>query len=149
MLCAGLRRKLRGLFGVGMLKARLSLTLGLIALLAAPVSALEYWPAPTNLDEWAQTTSRLMRRIKLPTSEAMQVAPGTYSAIVALTVRPDGTLEEVAIRESSGHASLDDAILQQVRKLPFPPFADDMGQDERRFNQPINLVLTAPKEKAE
>lgn len=46
-----------------------------------------------------------------------------------VTIRPDGSLKDVKVLQSSGHQVLDDAALRIVRlAAPYPPFPDDMRQ---------------------
>lgn len=46
-----------------------------------------------------------------------------------VTIRPDGSLKDVRVLESSGHQVLDDAALRIVRlAAPYPPFPDDMRE---------------------
>ncbi len=44
-----------------------------------------------------------------------------------VAIRPDGSLKEVVLLESSGHQVLDDAAMHIVRLAsPFAPFPDDL-----------------------
>lgn len=46
-----------------------------------------------------------------------------------VTVRPDGSLKDVKVLETSGHQVIDDAALRIVRlAAPYPPFPDEMRQ---------------------
>lgn len=46
-----------------------------------------------------------------------------------VTIRPDGSLKDVKVLQTSGHQVLDDAALRIVRlAAPYPPFPDDMRQ---------------------
>lgn len=125
------------------------LVLAFAALLVGPVTAQEYWPAPNNRAEWVQNTSRLMKRLRTPSGRALQIEPRVYSFVIDFSVRPDGKVTEVRMLEGSGVARLDEIILEQVAKMPLAPFPADMGREERRFNQPVSLVVAAPKENTE
>jgi periplasmic protein TonB len=47
-----------------------------------------------------------------------------------VTISADGTLQEISVLTSSGHAVLDDAAIQSVRlSAPFPPFPAAMRRD--------------------
>ena len=44
-------------------------------------------------------------------------------------MRPDGSLKDVKVLETSGHQVIDDAALRIVRlAAPYPPFPDEMRQ---------------------
>ncbi|MCC6007311.1 MAG: energy transducer TonB, partial [Rhodobacteraceae bacterium] len=66
--------------------------------------------------------------------------PGTGSgtAVVAFTLSREGALLAVQVAQSSGHAALDRAALEAVRRAaPFPPAPDGIRAAQSTFNLPV------------
>ena len=56
-----------------------------------------------------------------------------------VAIRPDGSLKEVELLESSGHPVLDDAALRIVKlAAPFAPFPDEL----RKSTDVLEIIRT-------
>jgi len=67
----------------------------------------------------AQIVARIERAKRYPEAARLMGVEGT--AVVAFRIRPDGRVEGLAIRETSGHPALDEATLEAVRRAqPLP-----------------------------
>ena len=73
----------------------------------------------TLRERLGQIVARIERAKRYPEQARLMGVEGT--AVVAFRILPDGKVGELAIRETSGHPSLDAATLEAVRRAqPFP-----------------------------
>lgn len=88
------------------------------------------------LNSWRRKIERI-GNLNYPAEARQQKLYGSLRLLVA--VRPDGSLKEVAILQSSGHKVLDDAALRIVRLgAPFAPFPDDL----RKSTDILEIIRT-------
>ena len=86
------------------------------------------------LDAWRSKVERL-GNINYPTAAIKQHITGTLLMDVA--INPDGSLLEVKILRSSGHAVLDKAAIRIVRLgSPYPPLTKEILQDTKVLHIP-------------
>lgn len=111
------------------------------AMSAAPVPST----APTR-DRAATTAytavllSWLERYRQYPRLARLKRTEGTV--ILALTLSRSGSLKAVALKKGSGHAILDNAALDMIRRAdPFPPLPATFTHDRLEFVVPIVFAL--------
>jgi protein TonB len=52
------------------------------------------------------------------------------TVVLTVSIRADGTLEQISAKKSSGSGELDDIAVRLVKEAaPFPPFSEDLGRD--------------------
>ncbi|MDD5236325.1 MAG: TonB family protein [Candidatus Omnitrophica bacterium] len=58
--------------------------------------------------------------------------------VVALSIEPDGSIKNIALKEASGNKAVDDAVIEAVkRQSPFPAFPPQLKQEEISLDIPI------------
>jgi protein TonB len=88
------------------------------------------------LNSWRRKIEKI-GNLNYPRQASSKRLFGSLRLMVA--IRPDGSLKEVEILESSGHQVLDDAALHIVRlAAPFAPFPDDL----RRSTDVLEIIRT-------
>lgn len=78
-------------------------------------------PPPSHVlrERLAQITARIEKAKRYPEGARLMGVEGT--AVVAFRILPDGRVEDLLIRQTSGHSSLDAATLEAVRRAqPLP-----------------------------
>jgi protein TonB len=79
------------------------------------------------MDAWRAKVERV-GNLNYPDEARRQKLSG--SLLLDVSVNPDGTVNEIQLRRSSGHKVLDDAAIRIVRlAAPFPPFPKDIEQE--------------------
>ncbi len=79
------------------------------------------------LDAWRSKIERI-GNLNYPEKARRQHLTG--SLILDVAIKPDGSLEGIRIRRTSGHKVLDDAAIRIVRlAAPFAAFSEDMRRD--------------------
>ncbi|MCV2881496.1 energy transducer TonB [Actibacterium sp. XHP0104] len=88
----------------------------------------------------ARIQSRVARAHRYPAALRRQGHEGT--AVVRMVIAADGRLISAALRRSSGHAELDEAALQSVRRAGrFPAAPDDLRADRATFDVPLKFEI--------
>jgi protein TonB len=78
------------------------------------------------LNSWRRKIEKV-GNLNYPAEARRDKLYGSLRLLVA--IHPDGSLKEVALLESSGHAVLDDAAMNIVRlAAPYAPFPDELRQ---------------------
>lgn len=79
------------------------------------------------MDAWRAKVERV-GNLNYPDEARRQKLSG--SLLLDVSVNPDGTVNDIQLRRSSGHKVLDDAAIRIVRlAAPFPPFPKDIEQE--------------------
>lgn len=94
---------------------------------------------PANQAEWVELMETNVRRQMGSLTRRIEAsATGAGSVSVKITITPRGRVTNVAIRQSSGDADLDAAILRGLRNLrPMPAFTADMPDRDMSLALPI------------
>lgn len=83
-------------------------------------------PGAYYMDAWRRKIERV-GNLNYPAQASRQGIHG--SLILRVSIRRDGSLDNVALVESSGHAVLDDAAMRIVRlAAPYAPFTGDLAE---------------------
>jgi protein TonB len=65
----------------------------------------------------------------------------TGKVVIRVVISADGGVVKAVIEKSSGHALLDDAALEAVRKARFKPYTENGVAYSARADIPIDFVL--------
>lgn len=97
--------------------------------------------APATQAEWSQAVQRrITSRLDFP-REARDIK-GPVRVSLKITVRRDGTIDDIAVERSSGNDAVDKATVGMVwRAGPLPAFAADMPQAKTSLMLPVRFQL--------
>jgi protein TonB len=78
--------------------------------------------------DYSRITDHLRRYVSYPYRARQQGWQGRV--LVAVCLKPDGSLEKADVVASSGHSLLDESALQAIRRAaPFPAFGREIRKD--------------------
>lgn len=105
--------------------------------LAQPTPALA--AAPATQAEWSQAVQRrITSRLDFP-REARDIT-GPVRVSLKITVRRDGTIDDIAVARSSGNDAVDKATVGMVwRAGPLPAFSADMPEAKTSLMLPVRF----------
>lgn len=84
--------------------------------------------------------SRLHRQKRYPKDARRKKIQGT--AVVAFVINANGSIGNLRIRRSAGHAMLDQAVLSMVRRAaPFPPIPAKSGKKRMPISVPVKFAV--------
>lgn len=94
-----------------------------------------------NLSNYlGKVISRLHRQKRYPKSARRKKIQGT--AVVAFIINANGSIGNLRIRRSAGHAMLDQAVLSMVRRAaPFPPIPAKSGKKRMPISVPVKFAV--------
>lgn len=94
-----------------------------------------------NLSNYlGKVISRLHRQKRYPKSARRKKIQGT--AVVAFVINANGSIGNLRIRRSAGHAMLDQAVLSMVRRAaPFPPIPAKSGKKRMPISVPVKFAV--------
>ncbi|PCJ33046.1 MAG: energy transducer TonB [Gammaproteobacteria bacterium] len=89
---------------------------------------------------YSELAARLAKHKRYPSRARKRNQEGVVTLF--FIVNREGKVLESRISKSSGHKRLDEAVLKMLRKAsPFPPFSEDMQQQQLSINIPIEFKL--------
>ena len=88
----------------------------------------------------AKVAASLARNKRYPHASRRRREEGV--AILSFTIHRDGSVTGAQIRESSGFARLDQAVLKMLEDAsPFPPFSEDMTEEQMTLRIPVDFKV--------
>lgn len=101
-------------------------------------------PQPASKQEWQKALSnKISRFLRVP--KPIEGISGSYTAMIAFVVHKDGTITDVALKESSGVSQVDENALRAVSRVsPVAPFSSDMKEEPQKVTVPIKMTLELP-----
>jgi TonB family protein len=112
----------------------------------APLKVSEMAPGPkqVNVDKVTgptlNNTKEMIRELIDNYPPVLRDAGIGGSVLLLVRVNPDGTLRDAKIKDSSGHAALDQAALKVARKMKFQPAAGQSSIPDGWFPAPVLFV---------
>ncbi|WP_112311948.1 TonB C-terminal domain-containing protein [Pseudogemmobacter bohemicus] len=102
--------------------------------------------APRTEAEYSAAVVAHINAVKMNTLALQQAgAVGTFRTGVQFTIGSDGRLVGSAVLESSGNIQHDNFAMLQIRAVePFPLFAPDMGDEDRKYSIFIESTVEGP-----
>ena len=93
-----------------------------------------------STDYKAKVAASLARNKRYPHASRRRREEGI--AILSFTIHRDGSVTGAQIRESSGFARLDQAVLKMLEDAsPFPPFSEDMTEEQMTLRIPVDFKV--------
>ncbi len=105
--------------------------------------------ASVNLGDAKQTFNAFLKAVRERIKQAQRFPPqvrsldASASATVRFTLFRDGTVQNLAITDSSGSKALDTAAMAAVQNaVPYPPFPEEQAGNSLRLELPIVFELS-------
>jgi protein TonB len=116
--------------------------------MAVLLSGCPSWAdTPADQQEWATRVQGLLTR-NLPPPVNIAELDTDQLVRLRMTIARDGSVRSVTIERSSGHAQVDQAALDMVKRSgQFPSFTGDMKESQIEIVVPVNIIVakrTAP-----
>jgi len=93
-----------------------------------------------STDYKSKIAAQLARHKRYPSASRRRREEGV--ATLSFVIQRDGSVTGAEIRQSSGYARLDRAVIQMLeRASPFPPFPDDMPEQQLALTIPVNFQV--------
>lgn len=93
-----------------------------------------------STDYKSKIAAQLARHKRYPQASRRRREEGV--ATLSFVIHRDGSVTGAEIKRSSGYARLDRAVIQMLEKAsPFPPFPDDMLEQQLALTIPVNFEV--------